>query len=128
MSLRTEIEDALLELETDLQEEVTFYVMGSSDTCLVPCVPTMVTDSDRLISGGFESDASMALNVRVGNFLTADNTLITVDSTLFTADNSSARPRANKKCTFRGVDYRIITASEDPTRAYLHLVLGPKTR
>ncbi len=128
MSLRSEINDALLELETDLQEEVTFYVTGTTDTLSVPCVSTMVTDADRLISGGFESDASMALNVRVGNFLTADNTLITVDSTLFTADNSSAKPRANKKCKFRKVEYRIITASEDPTRAYLHLVLGPKTR
>lgn len=107
-----------------MAEQITFYMVGSSDTVDVPCVPTMLNDSDRLIVGGFESAASIALNVRTGHFISADMDTITVDSDLFTADNSTARPQDQKKCVFRGKTFRIIIAGEDSTRAYIHLVLA----
>lgn len=132
MALRDEIIDALEELEADTPElgstdpqQITFYLRGSTDELNVPCVPSVLTDADRLIDGGFESAARFAVNVRCGNFLTVDSTLVTVDSELFTVDNSTARPQAAKLCKFRGIQYRIFSAGEDPTRAFLHLVIGP---
>lgn len=107
-----------------MAEQITFYMVGSSDTVDVPCVPTMLNDSDRLILGGFESAMTVAVNVRKGHFVSADMDTITVDSDLFTADNSTARPQAQKKCVFRGVTMRILNAGEDGTRAYLRLILG----
>ena len=106
-----------------MAEQITFYMVGSSDTVDVPCVPGMLTDADKLIVGGFESAAALSVNVRTGHFISADMDTITVDSDLFTADNSTARPQSNKKCIFRGTTWRIEFRGEDPTRAYLHLVL-----
>jgi hypothetical protein len=107
-----------------MAEQITFYITGTEDTVGVPCVPGMLTDSDRLLPGGFESGAVLAVNVRTSHFISADMTEITADSIIFTADNSTARPRVSKECLFRGKRYRIATCGEDATRAYVHVTLA----
>lgn len=124
MSLKTELESALQEIESDLgSEQVTLNLVGG-DALNVPVVPNGVSDSTIVQIGPLAEQVSEVVFIRTGHFLTADNTEVTVDSDLFTADNSTARPRSGKTCTFRGRTMRIITTEEDGTRAYIKVFLG----
>lgn len=118
---------ALEELEGDDAEEITFDLVsvtaGTRDTLSVPVIPNMLSEENPLLPGGFESEIRHHLTIRIGHFITADNTEITVDSDLFTADNMSPRPRPNKLCSFRGKRYRVLSVAEDGTRAYLRVAL-----
>lgn len=135
MSLRDDIADTLEELEGEVRpasvggvHQITFSITGSDDTLTVPFLRRSNTDKTKLALGGFENGIQEAGVVRMGHFLTADSTEITVDSDLFTADNSSARPRVDKLCTFLGQTFRIASASEDGTGAYILLTLEDPNR
>ena len=109
-----------------MAEYLTLYVTTEAETTVdVPCVPGMLSDADRLIEGGFEDRSAIVVLVRTGHFISADMTTITVDSDLFTADNSVPRPHAKKRCSFRGRTWKIESAGEDATRAYLRLAISP---
>ena len=129
-NIRDELAAALLELEGDYRPsglgcpQIVFSITGADDTLTVPFLRGTATDKTKLTMGGFESGILERGVVRMGHFLTADSTEVTVDSDLFTADNSSARPRVDKLCTFNGRTYRIESAQEDGTGAYIRLELG----
>lgn len=107
-----------------MAEQIYFTIAGTSDTVGVPCVPGSLSDSTTVAIGPLIESISLVLNVRTGHFISADSTEITVDSDFFTADNSSAKPRSGKTCTFRGKTWRVLTTADDATRAYIKVFLG----
>jgi hypothetical protein len=122
MYLNEFIADALQGLEIDCGSSdgpQTFTWKGVE----VPCVSNMLEKGTSVIVGGKEWTIQETLNVRKSNFLSADSTLITADSDLYTVDNGMRQPVAGVKLIFRGHTFKILTASEDPTRAYYKLTL-----
>jgi hypothetical protein len=121
--IHDEIADALTELETDC---------GDSDgaqaftwkTAEIPCVPDTLLRGTEVVIGGKEWTVQFSLTVRKSHFLSADSSLITVDSDQWTGDDVKPHPIAGRKLTFRGKVYRILSVSEDPTRAYAKLNLA----
>lgn len=121
MSLRDDIAGALEELEDELGAE-TFTWKGAE----IPCVPNLLNRGAVVVSGGFEATVNFTLVVRKENFISADSTLVTVDSELYTMDSNKPHPVAGRTLTFRGKTYKILTATEDPSRAYYKLDLGDR--
>jgi hypothetical protein len=121
MSLRDDIAGALEELEDELGAE-TFTWKGAE----IPCVPNLLNRGALVVSGGFEATVNFTLVVRKENFISADSTLVTVDSELYTMDSNKPHPVAGRTLTFRGKTYKILTATEDPSRAYYKLDLGDR--
>lgn len=105
-----------------MAEYITFNLVVGG-TKVLPCVPRMLTEADRLTGGGFEHRIIFAVNIRTSYFVTSDSTEITVDSIVFTADDDSPPPRANGLGTFRGRSFRVFSVGEDATRAFVHVVL-----
>jgi hypothetical protein len=121
MSFKTDIESALTELETELGTE-TFTWKNAE----VPCVPNLLNRGTVVISGGHEAVIGFTLTVRKSNFLSVDSTLVTVDSELVTMDNNRPHPVTGRHLDFRGKSYKILTATEDSSRAYYKLDLADK--
>lgn len=121
MSFKTDIAAALEELEDTLGTE-TFTWKGAE----VPCVPNQLNRGTLIIVGGAERTIDFTLVVRKAHFLSADSTIVTVDSDLWTADSNMPHPVAGKDLEFRGKAYRILTATEDSSRAYYKLDLADK--
>lgn len=121
MSFKTDIAGALEELEETLGAE-TFTWKGAE----VPCVPNQLNRGTVIIIGGAERVISFTLVVRKAHFLSADSTLVTVDSELWTADSNMPHPVAGRDLEFRGKAYKILTATEDSSRAYYKLDLADK--
>lgn len=122
MSFKTDIEDALTELETELGAETFLW----KETAEVPCVPNQLNRGTVVVMGGHEAIVGFTLTVRKSHFLSVDSTLQTVDSELVTMDNNMPHPVAGRHLTFRGKSYKILTATEDSSRAYYKLDLADK--
>ena len=123
MSIRTEIEEGIEELYGDLREEgdeSMFTWKGAS----IECIPSNMERGLSVIVGAKEWMVSLSLYVLRTHFLSADNTLISADSTLYTADNGKPHPIAGRKLTYIGKDYRILSVTEDPSRAFYKVVLS----
>jgi hypothetical protein len=125
MSFRDDIAGGLEELEDELSfagEVQTFTWKGAE----IPCVPNQLNRGTVVVSGGFEAVVGFTLNVRRSNFLSADDTLTTVDGELWSADANRPHPVAGRTLTFRGKSYKILTATEDSSRAYYKLDLADR--
>lgn len=124
MSFKTDIEDAIDELEIDLRHEdgslPSFIWKGAT----IPCVPSSLEAGNEISVGGKSDVVSFTLHVRRIQFLTADSTIVTVDSELITADNMTPTPVVGKTLTFRGKVRRILHAAEDSSKAYFKLQIG----
>lgn len=122
MSFQDDIADCLSELEVELGSETFTWV----NTLEVECVPNLMARGTVVVSGGHEAVVGFTLVVRKSHFLSVDSTLITVDSELHTMDGSRPHPVTGRHLTFRGKQYKILTATEDPSRAYYKLDLADK--
>ncbi len=124
MSFKTDIEGAIYELEMDLRHEdgtlPSFIWKGAT----VPCVPSSLEAGNVIDVGGKMEQIVFTLHVRRAQFLTADSTIVYVDSELITADNTTPTPVVGKTLTFRGKARRILTVTEDSSKAYLKIILG----
>lgn len=125
MSFRDDIAGVLEEFEDALAfggEVQTFTWKGAE----IPCVPDQLNRGAVVVSGGHELTVGFTLRVRRDNFQSADDTLTTVDSELVTMDSNVPHPVAGRTLTFRGKSYKILTATEDSSRAYYKLDLGDR--
>jgi FKBP-type peptidyl-prolyl cis-trans isomerase 2 len=121
MTFKSDIESAISFLEDELGSEA-FTWKGAE----VPCVPNLMSRGTVLMIGGHEAEIGFTLVVRKANFLSADSSLTTVDSELVTMDNNMPHPVAGRHLVFRGKNYKILTATEDSSRAYYRLDLADK--
>ena len=115
--------DALHHIEGQLGDQ-TFTWKGNE----VTCVPSGLRAGQVIAVGGFQKEIQLSLIVRRDNFISMDSTLHTVDSILFTMDNDMPHPVAGKKTTFRGKEYRILSAKESAPRSHYELDLGDPNR
>jgi hypothetical protein len=125
MSFRTDISDALGELEDELAfagETQTFTWKRAE----IPCVPNQLNRGTVVVSGGAEAVVGFTLNVRRENFFSVDDTLTTVDGEAWTSDGNKPHPVAGRTLIFRGKTYKILTATEDSSRAYYKLDLADR--
>lgn len=125
MSFQSDIADCLDELVTELTGTLgapTFTWKGVE----VPCVPDESSRGTMAVSGGHEDIIALKIRVKRSHFRSVDTTLETVDSELITMDNNMPHPVAGRTTVFRGKDYKILTASEDSSRAFYKLELGDK--
>ena len=125
MSFKSDIEAGLEEIEEELAVagvKETFTWKGAE----VPCVPNLLNRGALVVSGGHEATVGFTLVVRKSNFLSVDTTLYTADTELFTMDNNKPHPVAGRSLDFRGKNYKILTATEDPSRAYYKLDLADR--
>jgi hypothetical protein len=125
MSIRSEIDETLQELEQDcvgVDGNQQYLILASGKS--IPCVPSMEGVGTIIAIGPQEEVITATVIVRRSWFITADTTLITADSDVVLADNSTARPRSGKTTEFRSKTYRVIKVDEDPSQAYLKVYLG----
>ena len=126
MSFKTDIEEAIDALHDELTDADLGAPTFTWKNVEVECVPNQLNKGVVVISGGAEMVIGFTLVVRRDNFRSADSTIITVDSELYTADDNLPHPVAGRELTFRGRNYRILTATEDSSRAYYKLDLANK--
>lgn len=125
MSIRKSIERGLQHLERRaavdrLGTAQTFTWKGKE----IPCVPSSLLRGTVIIVGGNEEIIDLTLFVRRIHFITFDSTLITMDNDLLTMDNDTPVPVAGRKLTFRGKQYRILTAKESGPESHFELNLA----
>ncbi len=122
---------------------------------LVRCLPAAITDTNSVISGGFQDNVQARILVKFSDWRLADSTLVTVDATVWSADvGSNANrllqengslilqentdrllttfgrmiPVVGRLVTYDGRQLRIMSAKRDGSGAYYALELGAKTK
>lgn len=122
---------------------------------LVRCLPAAITDTNSVISGGFQDNVQARILVKFSDWRLADSTLVTVDATVWSADVGSNADRllqengglllqentdrilisfgrmipvVGRLVTYDGRQLRIMSAKRDGSGAYYALELGAKTK
>lgn len=122
---------------------------------LVRCVPAAITDTNSVISGGFQDNVQARILVKFSDWRLADSTLVTVDATVWSADVGSSADRllqesgslilqentdsllmtfgkmipvVGRLVTYDGRQLRIMSVKRDGSGAYYALELGAKTK
>lgn len=122
---------------------------------LVRCLPAAITDTNSVISGGFQDNVQARILVKLSDWRLADSTLVTVDATVWSADVGSNADRllqenggllfqentdrilisfgrmipvVGRLVTYDGRQLRIMSAKRDGSGAYYALELGAKTK
>lgn len=122
---------------------------------LVRCLPAAITDTNSVISGGFQDNVQARILVKFSDWRLADSTLVTVDATVWSADVGSNADRllqengglllqentdrilisfgrmipvVGRVVTYDGRQLRIMSAKRDGSGAYYALELGAKTK
>lgn len=122
---------------------------------LVRCLPAAITDTNSVISGGFQDNVQARILVKFSDWRLADSTLVTVDATVWSADVGSHADRllqenggllfqentdrilisfgrmipvVGRLVTYDGRQLRIMSAKRDGSGAYYALELGAKTK
>lgn len=122
---------------------------------LVRCVPAAITDTNSVISGGFQDNVQARILVKFSDWRLADSTLVTVDATVWSADVGSNADRllqesgslilqentdsllmtfgkmipvVGRLVTYDGRQLRIMSVKRDGSGAYYALELGAKTK
>lgn len=122
---------------------------------LVRCLPAAITDTNSVISGGFQDNVQARILVKFADWRLADSTLVTVDATVWSADVGSNADRllqenggllfqentdrilisfgrmipvVGRLVTYDGRQLRIMSAKRDGSGAYYALELGAKTK
>ncbi len=124
MSFKSDIEGTIDEMEIQLRHEDGSLPSFIWKNATVPCVPSLLDAGNEISIGGKFEKVAFTLHVRRVQFLTADSTIVTVDSELITADNLTPTPVVGKTIVFRGKTRRILSASEDASKAYFKLQIG----
>ena len=125
MLLRNEIDRDLGEISREMrfaqEDETPVFTWRGVE---VACIPSSVARGVELDTEGNALTIDLRLIVRRAVFLTADSTLVTVDSDLYTADNATPVPVAGRTLTFRGAEYRILSARESGPLSHFELTLA----
>ena len=122
---------------------------------LVRCVPAAITDTNSVISGGFQDNVQARILVKFSDWRLADSTLVTVDATVWSADVGSSADRllqesgslilqentdsllmtfgkmipvVGRLVTYDGRQLRIMSVKRDGSGAYYAIELGAKTK
>lgn len=136
MSIATEMQDALAELEADVVN-ASFIFNGFT----WPCIPSSLRRGTVLEVGGFTEEIQLTLFVRknaastagpiigqiISQTLTVDTDVLTADSTV-TVDSSMIEPTSGKKVTHRNRTFRIGRVSQDAPGSHYSLDLIPQHR
>lgn len=125
MSFATDLQDCLVELETELGTTMIWKAVS------YPCVANRLKRGTVVTLGAKEEVISLTLQVRktaLPTPVTAAGAEVTTADAMSTATAATAPPSSGHRITFQGVVYRVLTVSEGPGRAFYEIDLADINR